>query len=143
MKTSPTLWDRWYRRVLPAYWVFLFCSTHFPRLSFEGPVAPPPALAHLAAFALLAFLLWRFAETFQRPLSGRFVWIALVCLAAYGALDEYLQFFVGRSAAWGDWLCDVAGSAIVLGLLEFQRRVRQARAASSPEQTLDSASVKK
>lgn len=118
---SPT-WSHWYRRALPAYWVFLFCITHFPALELDVGVRDPDKLAHVGAFGLLAFLLWRFAETFQRPPSGRLVWIAGFWLAAYAALDEYLQQFVGRGADLPDWLCDLAGIAAVLGVLEWHRR---------------------
>ena len=69
-------WDHWYRRALPAYCIFLFCATHFPKLEIDLPISAPDKFAHWTAFGLLAFLFWRFAEALQRPLSGRFVWLA-------------------------------------------------------------------
>lgn len=119
-------WTHWYRRVLPAYWIFVFCSTHFPKLSLEGlgfffPTSDK--VIHAIAFALLAFLFWRFVETFRRPLSGRFVWIALFWLSLYAAVDEYLQGFVGRRVDIWDWLYGEFGMVIVLALLEWRRRV--------------------
>lgn len=89
--TATLPWTHWYRRTLPAYWVFLFCLTHFPRLQLDLPLPSSDKIAHLAAFGLLAFLFWRFAETFRRPLPSCFVWIAGTTLMLYGALDEYLQ----------------------------------------------------
>ncbi len=115
-------WKSWYRRVLPAYWIFLFCLTHFPRLEIDVPIRQPDKIAHLGAFGLLAFLFWRFAQTVWFPLSNRFVLAAAGCLIGYAALDEYLQQFVGRSTDLVDWLCDVAGIAAVLGFLEWRRR---------------------
>lgn len=125
-------WTEWYRRALPAYWISLFCLTHFPRLRLDVPIRASDKLAHLAAFALLAFLFWRFAETIRRPLSARFVWIAGFWLTVYAALDEYLQQFVGRGTDLIDWLFDLAGIAVVLALLEWRRR----RAVAKPSISL-------
>ena len=121
-KLSP-VWARWYRRALPTYWIFLFCVTHFPKLSL-GPLAPrnTDKLAHFVAFGLLAFVYWRFNESFRRPVSSRFVWAAALLLSAYAALDEYLQQFVNRSPGVGDWLANVAGIVTVLAAFEIRRR---------------------
>jgi len=96
-------------------------------LRLDLPVRPSDKLAHVVAFALLTFLFWRFAETFYRPLSNRFVWYAALSLGAYASLDEWLQQFVGRKSDWGDWLCNLAGVASVLAVLEYRRRQRAAR----------------
>jgi VanZ family protein len=115
-------WAHWYRRALPAYWVFLVCLTHFPRLTFDVGIRASDKLAHVGAFGLLAFLFWRFAETIRYPLSGRFVYVAAVLLIGYAAADEYVQQFVGRGADVVDWLCDVVGIVAVLAVLEWRRR---------------------
>lgn len=122
-ETLSPLWARWYRRALPTYWVFLFCVTHFPKLSF-GTHAPRDTdkAAHFMAFALLAFVFWRFNESLGRPLSARFVWFAAPILIAYAALDEYLQRYVNRSPDLIDWLWDSAGVVAVLIWLEIRRR---------------------
>ncbi len=120
-------WTHWYRRALPAYWIFLFCTTHFPGLYLNVGVRDPDKVAHTAAFGLLAFLFWRFAETLRRPLSGRFVWTAVFCLAVYAALDEYTQRYVGRGSNIRDWLFGMGGICTVLAILEWHRR-RRARA---------------
>jgi VanZ family protein len=121
-------WAHWYRRALPAYWFFLFCLTHFPKLEIGLDVPKSDKLAHLGAFGILAFLFWRFAESIQGPVSTRFVYLAAIVLCAYGAADEWLQQFVGRSTDFTDWLCDAAGIVVVLALLEWRRR-RSHRAA--------------
>lgn len=115
-------WVRWYRRALPAYWIFLFCLTHFPELRIEVPIRAPDKIAHVGAFGLLAFLFWRFAQTLRYPLSARFVFSAALWLIAYAGLDEYLQQFVGRGTDIVDWLCDVTGIVVVLAVLEWRRR---------------------
>jgi VanZ family protein len=56
------------------------------------------------------------------------VWSALAVLVLYAALDEWLQGFIGRSAALTDWLADVLGAVLVLAVLEWRRRAA-ARAA--------------
>jgi len=115
-------WDHWYQRALPAYWIFLFCSTHLPKLELQIRVTAADKIAHGVGYGLLAFLFWRFAETFRRPLSGRFVWIALLWISAYGALDEWLQPYVNRSGDVLDWVYDTLGAAAVLLGLEWHRR---------------------
>ena len=111
--------------MLPAYWIYLFCSTHFPKPKIPGSVSVGDWVLHLCAFVVLAFLFWRFAESFNRTLSNRFVWIAFVVLGVYAALDEYLQQFVNRSTSLSDWLADLAGIAIALIPLELHRRLTQ------------------
>ena len=115
-------WKHWYRRAFPAYWIFVFCATHFPGLEIGGGVPASDKVAHTAAFALLAFLFWRFLETFRRPLPPRAVWIMAAILTAYSALDEYTQQFVGRGTDPVDWLCNVGGMGATLVLLEWRRR---------------------
>jgi VanZ family protein len=113
-------WEHWYRRVLPAYWIFLFCATHFPRPRLPGPIPEADKLVHFVAFGLLAFLFWRF------------VWIAFLTLGIYATVDEYLQQFVNRQTSWLDGLANVAGIVLVLIALEARRRLRRASAATGP-----------
>ena len=116
-------WEHWYRRALPAYWVYLFCVTHLPKPQLLG-VSSEDKLAHIVSFGLLAFLFWKFAESFNRRLSNRFVWIALIVLAAYATLDEYLQQFVNRYTCLPDWIANLTGIVVVLLALELHRRYR-------------------
>lgn len=118
---SPS-WEQWYRRALPAYWIFLFCATHLPRPELVG--VKSDKTAHVIVFGLLAFLFWKFAESFTRPLSGRFVWIALLAVGFYAALDEYLQQFVNRTTSFEDLLANWLGVILALTLLEAHRRFR-------------------
>lgn len=122
MRDWSRAWGHWYRRALPAYWIFLFCATHLPKPKLPGAAASDKSV-HLFAFAILAFLFWRCAESVHERLSARFVWVALVILGAYAALDEYLQRFVNRSTSVFDWLADLAGIVVVLALLEIRRRI--------------------
>ena len=124
-------WNHWYRRALPAYWIFLFCITHFPLLKLEVSFSMIDKVAHCTCWGLLAFLFWRFAETFNRPLSNRFIWLALVWIGLYSVVDEWLQPFVGRGADVTDWLADMLGATAVLTILEWHRRRRQTRPANA------------
>jgi VanZ family protein len=119
----PSVWDHWYRRALPSYWILLLCSTHFPGLSLpELRVDWADKLCHFSAFGLLAFLLWRFAESLHRPASGRRVWLIWSLIGLYAAMDEWTQPYFGRGCDVFDWTNDMVGVGIVLGLLEWRRR---------------------
>lgn len=116
-------WRHWYRRALPAYVVFLVICTHLPRLQLAG--AQSDKKAHLVAFALLAFLFWRFCETFRAPGASFWVW-AWLALVSFAAVDEYTQQFVGRSTDVNDWYMDMLGITLMLAALELLRRLRPA-----------------
>jgi VanZ family protein len=125
MRPLTRSWRHWYTRLLPAYWLFLFCSTHLPRLQVAGPPQSDKVL-HLGAFGLLAFLFWRGCEAASGSVGPRFVWTALPILIAYAGVDEYLQQFVGRGTDWEDFAADTVGILVVLMVLEWLRR-RSAR----------------
>lgn len=126
----------WYRRALPAYWVFLFCATHFPGLDLRA-VHADDKLVHAVCYGVLALLLWKCAQTFG-PRTGRFAPLALLGLAAYAALDEWSQPYFLRGADPADWLADVAGAAGVLLILELHRRYGARRARGRTGGALDS-----
>ena len=117
-------WAHFYRRILPAYWIFLFCSTHLPKLQLPGPQSSDK-IAHTTAFGILALLIWRAFQSVYSRLSAAFVWKVLGVVAVYGAFDEITQGFVGRGTDPEDWLGDMTGAAIVLGVLEWRRRARR------------------
>lgn len=123
-------WQHWYRRALPAYWVYLFCTTHFPKLQIPTRAVGIDKVIHVLCFGVLAFLFWRFAETFRKPAPGWLVWLALVWIGLYAALDEWSQDFVRRGTDALDWTADMLGVAAVLGVLEWRRRVKIARMAA-------------
>ena len=88
-----------------------------------GTLAPgvdvPDALLHGLAYAALA-LAAAVARPRPAPL-GAF-------LVAHGALTECLQAFVpGRTPNWGDWMADVAGTLLTLGVVHAARRRRRSR----------------
>ncbi len=114
-------WRDWYRRAFPAYLLFLFCATHFPRLELGG-TRSSDKIAHTLAFGLLAFFYWRFCESFWPQLSAQFAPRSALLLAGYCIFDEVSQSWVGRSSDLADLLFDLVGVAAVLSVLELRRR---------------------
>jgi VanZ family protein len=114
--------DHFFRRLLPIYWIFLFCSTHFPKLTLPGGVPQSDKIVHFVTYGVLAALFWKCAETFRRPLPDTFVWLALGMLTAYAAFDELTQPLVNRTASVDDFRADVLGVFLVLFVLEGWRR---------------------
>lgn len=131
-------WRHWYR-LLPAYWISLFCVTHFPKLSIPGNMPQSDKLAHGSAYGLLAFLYWRFVQAMGRTPGRAFVWVTLIVLAAYGAADEITQPWFGRDCEFADWMTDMTGVGAVLASLEWLRR-RSAAAKRSATSGSSSAS---
>lgn len=117
---------RWSRRAvriaLPVYWAILFTLTHLPRVRIPGRIPQSDKIAHFVAYALLAWLLWHFVATFRRVMGARTALLLWPVVAVYGALDEWLQSFVGRDMDVRDWLADMAGATAVLALLAWRRR---------------------
>ena len=94
--------------------------------SSQSRVAGPPVVnadkyGHFLVYGLLATLLCRLGHGWRA--AG---W-ALVAASAYGASDEWHQFFVpDRSCDVFDWLADTTGAALAVGLYTgwgFYRRL--------------------
>ncbi len=130
----PPPWIAWYRRAFPAYFLFLFLVNHFPGLKLPK-VPGDDKLAHATAFALLAFLAWRFWEAFRPIRSARFAPLLGIALMGYAAFDEWTQQFVLRGTDINDWFADIGGIIVMIALLEAIRRWRAGRGTTvkSPE----------
>ena len=117
-----------------AYWAVLATLTHLPpQRALNGPGGDK--LHHVLAYFLLAALLGP-ALWYALPARRRFVpLIVLVVAAAYGAVDELTQPFIGRFCEFGDWVADVTGAAVACGLLYLVQAFssRRADAADAPE----------
>lgn len=104
------------------YWVGLFVVTHVP-LGGKGPTVVPFAdkLVHFGLYFVLVALGGRhlFATGRGRSLALLLTWA--VVYAAYGAVDEWLQQFVGRTMSAGDWLADLTGVAAATVVLTLRR----------------------
>ena len=85
--------------------------------------APPPApegsdkLVHFIAFAALAFPLAR---------TGRFGLLpVLIGASAFGGVIEIIQPSFNRSADLNDWVADIVGVILGIGLGLLYRRLRR------------------
>ena len=85
--------------------------------------APPPApegsdkLVHLVAFAALAFPLARTGRVGLLPV--------FIGASAYGGAIELIQPSFNRSADVNDWVADVVGVILGIGLGLLYRRLRR------------------
>lgn len=105
------------------YWIFLFIIMHTPvvgtgRMRFDYA----DKVVH---FFLYALLTWMGARRLSnRPgglrFNGLLVWALIYIL--YGAVDEYLQQFVGRSMEFTDWLADMMGVIVATTLVALKAR---------------------
>jgi len=94
--------------------------------------------AHLAEYAVLAWLIWRVlrkpTRNDPRPWSWREPFLALGCVAIYAASDELHQSFVPSRQGHGwDVLLDTLGGALGLLALWFAHRRRIQRGRSSTQ----------
>jgi hypothetical protein len=100
------------------YWSLLAIATHIPidrEMGARIPVSDP--VIHAVVFAVLAVLGgWRVVTKKRGGASQRLVLWAGV-YAIYGALDEWLQPYTGRTASLTDWLADIIGVLSGTGLV--------------------------
>jgi VanZ family protein len=128
---------RWWQFVLAGYWLTLFTATHIPLSVPQLPSDPPDKLFHVVAYAGLAVLLatvWQLAmgRLTLPQLCG--AWVALLL---YGAVDEFTQIPLGRTASGWDWLADAIGAAIGFALFFTWNQVRRVRNDSSSNHRRD------
>jgi len=72
-------------------------------------------MAHVAAFGLLAFLLFRFARSAGFIIRWPLLIMIVLMVAGLGIMDEWVQSFTpGRTASPMDVLADVAGAGFIL-----------------------------
>ena len=103
--------------VLAVYWLVLFVATHWPGPPRLLAVQGSDKVAHLAAYAVLAFLLARCVALRRQLTLGRYGAVLLTVIL-YGAVDELLQPLSGRRTEFADWLADAVGA--LLGLIAFR-----------------------
>ena len=85
---------------------------------------------HLAAYAILAILLWWAIAPLERSASRRIA-LALMGAVFYGLSDEWHQSFVpGRDASGFDLAIDALGASVGLGLVRIVSRSRRKRGES-------------
>ena len=104
------------------YWLAIFALTHLP--SHHLPRATGyDKLHHAAAFGGLAMVLCLAASGMGRAGAKLFL-IVILLGAVYGGIDELTQQLVpGRTADFFDWLADVAGLLLGIGIFQILRQL--------------------
>ncbi len=102
-----------------------FIATHLPPSNLPSAPWISDKVEHFLGYLGLYFVtVWRFRRYTDSPTRSVRPIAIFVGLAAYAAMDELTQPFVGRTAEWGDWFADLAGVmvGIVLGIVYDRRR---------------------
>jgi hypothetical protein len=114
------LWKRhkYILTCLLIYWPGLFILTHIPIPQIARQSGMSDKIMHVLAYLVLVFFFWHTISPYARVNWKKAkVWLILVLLVVYGAIDEYLQGQIGRSADVIDFLSDLVGIALGLAIL--------------------------
>jgi len=115
--------------LLLLYWPAIFILSHIPLENVPGWVIRidvSDKFLHYLGYLVLVFLLW-FVISPGRKVNWRraSVWLVLLVVVWYGAIDEWLQGYVGRCPDIMDFLADLSGALTGLILLSIFRFARQ------------------
>ena len=103
---------------LGVYWPLVFTLTHIPVHDIARRSGMSDKTMHATAYFALTFLVWYAVSPYRRiRWNERKPWLVAAAVALYGALDEYLQGFVGRSVEMQDYLANMCGMALAMGVL--------------------------
>ena len=106
--------------LLLLYWAAIFILAHIPipKLVYKAQVSDKTI--HFLAYLILVFLFW-FAMNPSKKVNWckASVWWALLIMSGYGAIDEFLQGYVGRSCDAMDFAADLIGAFAGLILFSF------------------------
>jgi hypothetical protein len=103
---------------LGIYWPVLFTLTHIPVPAIAGQSGMSDKTMHLLAYLVLVFFVWLAISPYEKVRWNRAkVWIVLAIIVWYGAFDEWLQGRVGRQMELADFLHDLYGALLGLGIL--------------------------
>jgi VanZ family protein len=109
--------------LLVLYWPVLFVLAHIPMPDIVRKAGASDKTLHFLAYMVLVFLLWGAIESYQKVQWRKAaVWWLLLLAVGYGAIDEWLQGYVGRTPDLMDLLADVTGavtSLVLLSILDF------------------------
>lgn len=105
---------------LGIYWPVIFYLTHTQVRTIAKQSGMSDKTMHLMAYFALAFLIWFAISPYEKVNWARTkVWILAIIVTAYALADEFLQGFVGRSPEFLDFVADLSGMALALGILSF------------------------
>ena len=111
------------------YWLGIFIATHVPGVG-GGPFHFRyfDKIVHFVLYFFLACLGGRYLFAVGRARSTVSLIGYAVVYAAYGAFDEWLQQYTGRTMSFYDWLADAGGIALATIWL-----IRKRRSATAPD----------
>ena len=114
---------QWVWPIVIALTIF-FASTR-SQVAEPGITKVDDKIVHFSVYGLLATLVTRHGRGWRGVLWSLFL------VSAFGASDEWHQFFVpGRSCDFADWVADTAGAAVAVALYHgwsWYRRLRETR----------------
>lgn len=102
------------------YWPLIFWLTHIPVPDVARKSGMSDKTMHALAYLALTFLVWLavcpYRKVHWKHLSA---WAIFVVVVGYAATDELLQSRVGRSADMLDFIADLAGVVLGMGILSI------------------------
>ena len=104
--------------LLAVYWPALAIFSHVPVPMWVRKAGVSDKVLHLLAYMILAFLLWcAVARDVRLGRRRARAWWVFLVVVLYGAADEVVQGYVGRSCDIMDFVADLAGT--LAGLFVF------------------------
>lgn len=105
---------------LALYWPLVFTLTHIPVPDLARKSGMSDKTMHVMAYFALTFLVWCVVSPYRCVQWNRAkVWWVVAAVAFYGAVDEIIQGFVGRSAAIDDYVANLFGIVFALAILSI------------------------
>jgi len=103
------------------YWPAIFIATHIPISGeFIQDAGMSDKVMHFLAYLALVSIAWFAVSPFERVnWKKNKVWIILAAVVLYGAFDEWLQGFVGRSPDIFDFFANVSAALTALIIVTF------------------------
>jgi VanZ family protein len=98
--------------------LFVLAHIRMPEIVRQAEVSDKTL--HILAYMVLVFLMWGAISPYQKVnWRQATVWWLLLVVVGYGIIDEWLQGYAGRTPDAKDFLADLGGTMISLGLLSF------------------------
>ncbi len=103
---------------LAVYWSLLFIATHIPVNDLGQQSGMSDKTMYWLAYLGLVFFVWLAVSPYEKVNWRKAkVWVILAAIVGYGVIDEWLQGYVGRGTEVKDFLADMIGTLVGLGLL--------------------------
>ncbi|MFZ2146494.1 MAG: VanZ family protein [Sedimentisphaerales bacterium] len=104
--------------LLVFYWLSFFILAHIPIPRLVRQAGVSDKCLHFLAYLIFVFLFWFAINPDKKVIWRKFaVWWIFFVVTGYGAVDELLQGFTGRSCDVMDFVADIAGT--FTGLILF------------------------